>query len=159
MTRIKPHHLIDIICGFGAGLVSPTPSPYGHALHLVTPQVLANPDELVLMELGADDICAPCRHNREGVCDDVIEAAHLPPALRSKQAYNLLMDQRWSARLQLRQDEMLSVRDFCLRVAGASDDLRDIYAEQPAAYAVDKSDRLARGCERLLAVPKRHRQR
>jgi hypothetical protein len=103
------------------------------------------------MELGADDICAPCLHNREGGCDDSIEASHLLVTLRRKQAYNLLIDKRWCERLQLQQDDTLSVRDFFLRLSQASNDLRDIYAEQPETYAEDKAQRLERGRARLLA--------
>lgn len=103
------------------------------------------------MELGADDICAPCLHNREGGCDDSIEASHLPVNLRSKQAYNLLLDTRWCERLELQQEDTLSVKDFCLRLSLASDYLRDIYAEQPEAYVHDKAQCLERGLARLLA--------
>ena len=60
IIRIKPHHLIDILTTYGAGTTSLDPHPYGHAQHIVSPQILDNPDVMLEMELGADEIWMQC---------------------------------------------------------------------------------------------------
>lgn len=56
---IKPHHFIDIITHYGAGTLTFDPHPYGHAVHTTAAKIMENTDILLVIELGADDICAP----------------------------------------------------------------------------------------------------
>jgi len=132
MIRIKPHHFIDIITDIGRGQRAWAPHPYGHAVHTVAARILAEPDVLLEMELGADDICAPCRHNVAGLCDDVIDTSFRPAAPASKRDYNLLIDQRWCARLGLAQGDRLTARQFCQRLRDRMGNLAPIYRENPS---------------------------
>lgn len=150
--RIKPHHLVDIISALGAGPPVLGPSPYGHALHTVTVRVLEDPDALVLIELGADDICAPCMHNVSGRCDDAIDTSYRPAAPTSKGAYNLLVDRRWCDRMQLRQGDTLTVRGFCERLLASVGDISGVYREEAGSYIVDKARDIRTGVGRLLPV-------
>ena len=97
--RIKPHHFVDILTAVGAGREAFDPHPYGHAVHLVARAILANPDVLLEIDLGADDICAPCDHNLHGRCDDTIDTSYRPQAPPSKLEWNLRIDRRWCERL------------------------------------------------------------
>ena len=108
MISIKPHHFVDILTAFGEGGPDPQPHPYGHAVHSVTKEILANRHVDLRMELGADDICLPCCHDIGGLCDDTIDVSFRPQAPRSKREYNLLIDQRWAERLGVRQNDMLT---------------------------------------------------
>lgn len=75
MIAIKPHHFVDIVASFGGGRTKFEPHPYGHAVHAVAQEILGNRDVRLQIELGADDICAPCRHNVNGLCDDTIDVS------------------------------------------------------------------------------------
>jgi len=75
MIAIKPHHFVDIVTEFGDGGTEFQPHPYGHAVHSVVKEILGNRDVVLRIELGADDICAPCRHNINGLCDDTIDTS------------------------------------------------------------------------------------
>ena len=86
MTAIKPHHFVDILAALGEGVVDFQPHPYGHALHSVVLNILAFRDSLLRIELGADDICRPCRHLVAGKCKDTIDISFRPQAPGSKQA-------------------------------------------------------------------------
>ena len=93
------------------------PHPYGHAVHTVTREILSNRDIALRIELGADEICLPCRHNIQGLCDDTIDISFRPQAPASKREYNLLIDRRWAQRLGVRQNDELTGAS-CVRVSG-----------------------------------------
>jgi hypothetical protein len=150
MIAIKPHHFVDILTAFGHGRKAFQPHPYGHALHSVAMQILANPDIDLRIELGADDICLPCRHNVGGLCDDMIDTSFRPEAPKSKRQYNLLIDQRWSQRLGLRQDDRLTARQLSLRIRDCLDNIEEIYLEIPADRTAERQAKLRSGLAEFL---------
>jgi len=150
MIAIKPHHLVDILTAFGEGRTDPQPHPYGHAVHSVTKEILANRDVLLRMEFGADDICLPCCHNIDGLCDDTIDISFRPSAPKSKRVYNLLMDERWAERLGIRQGQRLTAREFCALIRDRAGDISDIYAEMPAASTAERQEKLEKGVAKFL---------
>ena len=85
LIRIKPHHFIDIVAALGEGKRCFVPHPYGHAQHVVAEKIRDRPDVVLEIELAADDICGPCSHNLEGICDDVIDISYRPEAPPLKQ--------------------------------------------------------------------------
>lgn len=151
VIRVKPHHFVDILCAVGAGQTTFKPHPYGHAVHSVSEQVLADRDVVLEMDLGADDICKPCKHNIEGLCDDTIDTSFRPGAPTSKREYNLLIDERWCERLGLKQGDRLTARDFSRRVKERMGDISDIYRENPAQRVADKAQKLREGITTFLA--------
>jgi len=150
MISIKPHHFVDILTAFGAARAAPQPHPYGHAVHSVTKEILANREVDLRMEFGADDICHPCRHNIEGLCDDTIDISFRPQAPTSKREWNLLIDQRWSERLGLRQDDRLTARELCLRIRDCAEDIEDIYREIPRDRNAGRQAKLQSGIAKFL---------
>ena len=64
---IKPHHFVDIITSFGIGKRTFNPHPYGYVVHLISQYILDNRAVLLKIELGIDDICKPCKHNKDGI--------------------------------------------------------------------------------------------
>ena len=150
MITIKPHHFVDIITAFGDGHMKFQPHPYGHAVHSVAKDVLANRDITLRIEMGADDICLPCRHNIGGCCDDTIDTSFRPQAPESKREYNLLIDRRWCERLGLQQDDELTARELCSRIRDCADDIEDIYSETPSDRTADRQAKLKRGVTKFL---------
>lgn len=148
---IKPHHFVDIITRLGEPEAARfEPHPYGHGVQTVAAQILDDPNVLLRIELGSDAICAPCCHNVDGMCDDTIEISFRPRAPESKQAYNLLIDRRWCERLELRQNDQLTARQFCLRIQDRAGDLEAIYRESPAARTTARQSKLYTGVVRFL---------
>jgi len=76
--RIKRHHFIDIPTALGSKRTDFKAHHYGHAVHLVARRLLERPDTKLMIELGADDICKPRRHNKGGLCDDTIGTSFRP---------------------------------------------------------------------------------
>ena len=126
------------------------PSPYGHAVHTVSERVWQDRDVLLKMELGADDICEPCKHNINGLCDDTIDTSFRPEAPSSKREWNLIIDRRWCERLKLQQGDRLTAREFCQRLRDNTDDITDIYREIPAERTAERALKLEKGINRFL---------
>ena len=150
MILMKPHHLIDIITDLGRGHKVYTPHPYGHALHTVAAQVHADPDVMLQIELGIDDICKPCTHNIDGLCDDTIDTSYRPQASSSKREWNLLIDERWCERLGIKQGEKMTAREFCRIVQEKAGDITDIYREIPAEMTGERAEKLGTGILKYL---------
>jgi len=150
MITIKPHHFIDIVTAFGEGCIDPQPHPYGHAVHSVTKEILSNRDALLRLEFGADDICQPCRHNVDGLCDDTIDTSFRPAAPKSKREWNLIIDRRWCERLGVGQNDQLTAREFCLRIRNCAGEISDIYREIPSDRTAERQAKLQKGVAEFL---------
>jgi hypothetical protein len=150
LISIKPHHFVDIVTASGEGRTDPQSHPYGHAVHSVTKEILANPHVKLRMEFGADDICLPCCHNIDGLCDDTIDVSFRPLAPETKREYNLLIDHRWAARLGVQHDDVLTARELCLRIRDRAGDISDIYRETPADRTAARQAKLQAGVARFL---------
>jgi hypothetical protein len=144
-TKLRPHHLIDIISDYGHG-VEFSPHPYGHALHAVAAQVLADQTIRIELVLAADDICAPCCHLQAGgSCDDVLAQLAEPV---SKQAYNDDLDARVFAALGLRPHARLTVRAFLERLGEHVPGIEQV-CTHPGEDQVERLRALRAGLERL----------
>lgn len=150
MITIKPHHFVDILTAFGDGCVDSQPHPYGHAVHSVTKEILSNRDLLLRLEFGADDICQPCRHNVNGLCDDTIDTSFRPAAPKSKREWNLIIDRRWCERLGVGQNDQLTAREFCLRIRNCAGEIGDIYREIPSDRTAERQAKLQKGVAAFL---------
>ena len=148
--RIKPHHFVDIITSFGQGRREFAPHAYGHAVHAVSEHLLNHRDAELVMELGADDICAPCVHNKDGVCDDEIDTSCRPAAPKLKRDWNLLIDRRWCRRLGLSAGDRLTARAFVELLGGRAGDITDIYREIPPERTADRAENLTKGIDFFL---------
>jgi len=150
--RIKPHHFIDILTALGAGKLRSDPHPYGHALHLVSEKVVGHLDTMLELVLGADEICDPCIHNLDGICDDVIDISYRPEAPSGKQDWNLRLDRRWCKALATEEGDLISVRAFCIRLKQVNEAMIDeIYREIPGHLRLERSRYLRKGIDSLLA--------
>ena len=147
---IKPHHFIDIITYLGAGKLTFEPHPYGHAVHIVASQILQNRDIPIKIELGADDICEPCKHNINGLCDDTIDTSYRPQAPSLKMEWNLLIDRRWCERLKINQGDRLTARELCKLIRDLAGDTIDIYGAIPADLTSKRAKNLEEGIKKFL---------
>ena len=148
--RMKPHHFVDILCALGDGTRKFAPAATGHALHLVAERILGASGVTLVVELGADEICAPCRLNVNGSCTDTIDTSYRPDAPTSKQEWNLLVDRRWCERLGIGQGDRLTAREFCGRLQALTGDIEDIYREIPPRRTRERARRLREGVRRFL---------
>ena len=155
MISIKPHHFIDIITSFGAGKKAFQAHPHGHAVHIVSEQILNDRNICLKMDLGIDNICQPCIHNVGGVCNDIIDTSYRPLAPSSKNDWNLIIDRRWCQRLEIEQGFQSNAYDFCERIRDKMGDITDIYREIPAHMTANRNANLVKGLEFYLIISHR----
>ncbi|MBT7055403.1 MAG: hypothetical protein HN976_09965 [Lentisphaerae bacterium] len=86
----------------------------------------------------------------DGLCVDTIDTSFRPEAPRSKREWNLIIDQRWSERLGLRQDDQLTARESCLRIRDRAGDITDIYREIPFDRTAARRAKLQKGIDKFL---------
>ncbi|MEA3226977.1 MAG: hypothetical protein U9Q07_13585, partial [Planctomycetota bacterium] len=152
---IKPHHFIDILGTCAAGATTFKPSRMGHAVHIFTPKILADPDILLQIELGIDDICGKCGFIFDGTCVDVINTTNRtrlkPGTPCMKGEYNMLLDCRWCKRLGIKQGDRLTARAFCeLLLRDGLDDITDIYCNVPAERVAKRAKALKESIRKYL---------
>ncbi len=149
-VKIKPHHFIDIITSFASENIVLKPHPYGHSVHSISKRIIQDKNLILEIELQADDICAPCIHNINGLCDDTIDTSHRPKAPSLKREWNLIIDERWCKRLDIKQGDKISSLEFCNRLKKNGDDISDIYAEVPKEDTAKREDNIKKGLKKYL---------
>lgn len=142
--RARPHHLIDIICQYGAGTPF-RPHPYGHAVHAVAERIVAHPETAIEFVIGADDVCAPCVHLVDGRCDDVVAALD-PPV--PKQEYNDALDRRLLDFLGMTEGQHMTFSEYLRVLEAHLDGLAEICAH-PGETAEARHRHLIDGLKRL----------
>ena len=126
---IRPLHFIDILRDFGAGVTDFEPDPSGNGLHIVAEKLLNNRDILLAITLDPDDVCKPCKHNINGICDEDLDRTHRPSAPCLMRDWDLLINQRWCERLEIRQGDRFTARELCERLRDRAGDIKNIYRE------------------------------
>ncbi|MFY9152495.1 MAG: DUF1284 domain-containing protein [Prolixibacteraceae bacterium] len=115
MLKLRPHHILDIVRNIGHQRKI-EPHPFGHDVHVVTNKIIEDIDQLLVLVVGADDICLPCtKLNVNALCTDVLSQCDDKP---SKQKYNDTLDQKVLNYLNLKDGAQLTVREYlnCVNV-------------------------------------------
>jgi len=147
MIRIKPHHFLDLLRDLGAGDPFVSPPGYGHAVPQVAAALETDPDVVLELTVGIDDICTPCAHNVDGRCADTITRDE-PPV--SKDEYNRRLDERWFARLGLCEGERLTARELCRLARDRMGDMRTLYLERDETDTVARQENVRKGIAKFL---------
>ena len=109
VMKLRPHHILDIISGYGVG-VEFKPRPYGHSNHIVAGKILSDLDTKIQLVVGADAVCQGCKHLLpNGQCDDVLSQLTPSP---SKQAANDVLDCRLLDYLNIKLGAVMTVREY-----------------------------------------------
>ena len=152
IIKIKPHHFIDIITSFSADRVILKPHYYYHNVHSISKIILENRNTLLEIDLGADDICKPCIHNINGICDDMLDISNRPKVPPLKREWNLILDTRWCKRLGIDQGTVISVIEFCSLLEEGSNNLAEIYKENKKEHTIERETRLKKGLKKYLTL-------
>ncbi len=144
--RTRPHHLIDIVTQYGAGEPF-KPSDYGHAVHTVAARLIAEPETVVELGVGADEICVPCRHLVDGRCRDVIRSIE-PPV--SKHDYNDALDLRLLAFLGISEGDAMTFTRYLALLREHLSGLAELCA-WPGEAPDERHRKLTTGLDKLGA--------
>jgi len=150
IIKIKPHHFIDIITSISADKVILEPHHYQHNVHSISKKILENRNTLLEIDLGDDDICNPCIHNINGICDDLLDISNRPKVPPLKREWNLILDKRWCKRLKVDQGAIISVLEFCELLEDGSNNLLEIYKENNRENTIEREINLKKGLKKYL---------
>jgi len=121
------------------------PHTYGHLVHLVTRDMLDDVGRACILVVGNDDVCGPCIHLHDGVCDDIL------PQLEgrvSKQEYNDRLDRRILDYLGIAPGSSMPISAYLGIVKANLDGIVDI-CTHPKEDRETRRSGLVKGFERL----------
>jgi len=145
-VEMRPHHFVDILRAIGAGREF-KPHPYGHAVHSVAKMLMDAPDTMLKLVNKCDEICAPCVHNIDGICND-----YLHDRGTSKHNFNTALDARLFDRLGIAEGTEMTAREFCLVLRERFGDASRIWTHLPAEEAEKRREMLMKGIERFVGL-------
>ena len=153
MIAVKPHHFVDIVTALGDERVEFLPHSYGHAVHTVAQDILANRDIALRIESALTIFVFPAATiSRDSAMTPLTpHSGRRHP--RRKREYNLLIDRRWAERLGVRQNDELTARELCSRIRDCVNDIADIYWETPAERTAARQAKLQKGIALFLNEP------
>lgn len=72
MITIKPHHFIDIIKLFGAGIENFVPDEaFGHYFYKIANEIIRDMGAVLQLTIYGDDICKPCNRYNGNECTEL----------------------------------------------------------------------------------------
>jgi hypothetical protein len=146
----KPHHFLDVIKLYGAGLEKFVPDlAYGHDFYRIGNIILEDPNVEVELTLKADDICNPCKYSRDGKCDDT---TFKHPAFPSKEVLNNVIDKRLFEILGLEEGNMIKSLELCelAKERLSREKIMEVWEEQPTDITEKRIELLVKGLDKYI---------
>lgn len=148
-VTIKPHHFMDIIKLYGTGLSVFVPDEeHGHDFYRIGNRVLADRSLPLVLTVGADAICAPCRSLVGDNCADGLDAVR---NYDSKDAWNREIDARILGYAGLSAGQTCTALELCERLYAVRDKIPSVWAEEDDARTRLRLENFTRGAEKYLA--------
>ena len=145
MLNLRPHHILDIVRNIGNDRPI-VPHEYGHLVHKITLEIISNIDVQCKLVISNDDICGPCKMlTIEKECLDVLH--QLDPPI-SKQTYNDDLDRKIMTFLSLKQNTVLTIRQYLTKVKNNMDDIVNI-CTHPKEDKGSRKTGLIKGIDKL----------
>lgn len=147
----KPHHILDIIKLYGAGLEHFVPDPaYGHDFYRIGNDVLAHPETTLKFVVEGDDICTPCKYYKDGKCIDSVDTN--PAHLRSKDLWNKTIDKRLMELFDIKENDTMTVVSYAkhARERLNADVIGQVWHERPAEETRRRTELLLAGLDKYI---------
>lgn len=107
---IKPHHFMDIIKLYGAGIEEFVPDEkMGHDFYKIANEIIKEPYVCLKLTTDGDDICQPCKKFN----DKCVDSLNHIVGYTSKNEYNKVLDSRIISLLNLVKEKYTSL-ELCL---------------------------------------------
>lgn len=149
---IKPHHFLDIIKLYGAGIACFVPNEaYHHDFYRVANQILAEHKLQIRLTIHGDDICVPCKYysgQGNGVCIDGI--SHIAN-IDSKDEWNKILDNRIISMITLDARTVYTAEEFCQLLYENRDLIYDIWKEDDEEKTKERFRLFSAGAEKYLS--------
>lgn len=151
VVAAKPHHILDILKLYGAGIKEFVPDPaYGHDFYRIGNLVLGQPDAMLRFTAESDDICAPCKYCISGRCSG--EVPTNPEEFSSKEYWNRTIDGRLMKLLGIEVGDCMTALDYA-RLAYATltpESIATVWSERPVDETQRRTELLFAGVEEYI---------
>lgn len=152
MITIKPHHLIDIIKLYGAGIEHFVPDEaFQHDFYKVANTILENIDTPLQFTIDGDDICRPCNRFENSRCSDPLNSIK---GFTAKNTYNQEIDSRLLNLLHLDVNSNYTVRQFIEYLSNHTDIIFQVWLEEDNELSERRNQLLQAGLKKMLMKTK-----
>ena len=153
MIVIKPHHLIDIIKLYGAGVEHFVPDElYQHDFYKVANLMIENLDTELQFTIYGDDICRPCNRFKDSLCSDPLD--HIR-GYHCKDTYNQALDSRLINQLKLDQNAIYTAREFIEILSSDRDIIFHVWLEEDSELTEKRNRLFQAGLKKLRNVDRK----
>ena len=153
MIVIKPHHLIDIIKLYGAGVEHFVPDElYQHDFYKVANLMIENLDTELQFTIYGDDICRPCNRFKDSRCSDPLD--HIR-GYHCKDSYNQALDSRLINQLKLDQNAIYTAREFIEILSSDRDIIFHVWLEEDSELTEKRNRLFQAGLKKLRNVDRK----
>ena len=150
MIVIKPHHLIDIIKLYGAGVEHFVPDElYQHDFYKVANLMIENLNTELQFTIYGDDICRPCNRFKDSHCSDPLD--HIR-GYHCKDTYNQALDSRLIDQLKLDQNAIYTAREFIEILSRDTDIISHVWLEEDSELTEKRNRLFQAGLKKLRNV-------
>lgn len=148
MIVIKPHHLIDIVKLYGAGIECFVPDEaFQHDFYKVANSIVENLNIPIRFTIDGDDICKPCNRYNGSTCTDPV---HSIQGYHSKDTYNKELDTRLINQLGLDVHAIYTVKQFLMIADKNQDIIFDVWQEENEELTQKRNRLFRNGVKKLL---------
>lgn len=152
MMIIKPHHFMDIIKLYGAGIEHFVPDKaFDHDFYKVANEIIGNKDIILQLTLYGDDICQPCNRFDGKECTDSLDCIK---GYQDKETYNKELDTRILNILELNTEEKYTVKQLLQKMQKEERLIFLVWQAEAKELTIRRNDLFQKGCKKLLSERK-----
>lgn len=152
MMIIKPHHFMDIIKLYGAGIEHFVPDKaFDHDFYKVANEIIGNKDIILQLTLYGDDICQPCNRFDGKECTDSLDCIK---GYQDKETYNKELDTRILNILELNTEEKYTVKQLLQKMQKEERLIFLVWQAEAQELTIRRNDLFQKGCKKLLSERK-----
>lgn len=149
MIIIKPHHFMDIIKLYGAGIECFVPDKaFEHDFYKVANEIANHLDCELMLTIEGDDICRPCNRFDGKVCTDPLVG--IVEGYDKKDVYNKAIDERIINQLKLDVNKSYTAKDLLQRIGSDRDIIFHVWKEEAPAFTSKRNDLFRKGFSKLM---------
>lgn len=144
---IKPHHFMDMIKLYGAGIDIFVPDEkMKHDFYKIANDILLYRHITLKLTTHSDDICQPCLMN-QGNCIDTI---HHIPDFHFKEAYNQMLDKRIISLFELNIHRVYYADELCFIMLKKHEYIYQVWIEEENTITEKRHQFFILGAKKFL---------
>ena len=148
MIIIKPHHFLDIIKLYGAGIETFVPDEnMHHDFYKVANEIIHDKNTKLHLTILADDICGPCRCHQEEKC---IDELHIIEGYHYKDDYNRTLDQRMIDYFHLDINHIYTAHELCFIYDKHKENIMKVWKEEEDGKTKQRYNFFCLGAQKYL---------